>query len=175
MEYPLQAYLGDQNPRDILEKRELKNRFPKLKPVGGLWTSSFREDLLSEWIRWRLANEYYKPAEETVVWELRPSEDANLYRIQSQADLESIASDTAYPGEEWVIDFEGLAEEYDGIWLAPQALPTAIEFPEPALTGWDIECTLWFRDVFDSVEPRYQLKWPEKGGDSDWSSLPSIE
>lgn len=50
------------------------------------------------------------------------------------------------------IDFERVAQEYDGIWLTEQGNgATHLSYPHD-LNGWDAESVLWFRWCFSQVE-----------------------
>lgn len=160
--YPKQLYLGNTNPKKIIQRAPLKNRLPKLKPSGGFWTSSLREDRISEWIQWKLDNEYYKPGSVETVWLIEPAvESINLYSITDKSDLMEITQEYRKNSmNTWVIDFEKLSESYDGIWLTKEAKPEVTTYPEPVLSGWDVECTLWFSDNFKNIEKLYTLKWP---------------
>src|SRR5579859_5289640 len=61
------------------------------------------------------------------------------------------------------IDFERLAQEYDGIWLTEQGnCETHLSYPHD-LSGWDCESILWFRWCFDHVE-RIETPSPERDG-----------
>jgi hypothetical protein len=50
------------------------------------------------------------------------------------------------------LDFEAISNDYDGIHLTTNGESATRLTSGISLYGWDVECTLWFRWCFESVE-----------------------
>ncbi len=110
------------------------------KPLGGFWTSSYDRNYGSGWVRWCVAYRYNEPLD--LHWTvLTASKSARVATIDSQFDVGALIE--RYPRalrRRRGIDFERLAEEYDGLHLTPAGyLATSTTRARPALLGWDCE------------------------------------
>ena len=153
----------------ILREREIPFKNDEMtfryKPEGGLWTSTWREETHdSEWVEWCRGEKFGSPDESN--WFLfTPKEESRLYIIDSYADLERLLS--TYPFESPLIkgledshlrhyyvgiDFERLAQDYDGLHLTSEGNSRLhISYPLN-MNAWDAESTVWFRWCFTDVQ-----------------------
>jgi hypothetical protein len=127
---------------------------PTFKPRGGLWTSALRADGESAWTMFcKKADFDIAKLKTYTVLAVLPT--AKLYRIDTLADLQAIAELEPRLKMWGHIDFEKLARSYDGIYLSEQGLAanrTLDCLSQPLnLNTWDVECTLWFRNVFTII------------------------
>jgi hypothetical protein len=159
-----------------------------LKPNGGLWTSSENEEI-SDWVRWCKGNmpDWIKKAK---VFRLKPKPDARIFTIDCWADAKRLQE--TYPVKSLMsrmtlhflnVDWIKISNDYDGVRLTDKGQWETRMCMECSLYGWDCESTLWFRNVFDSVEllgtlevkegeeefgyPTITLKEPDQKGGSD--------
>jgi len=153
----IQIYVckGRPNPRSF---DPIRNRMDFVKPKGGLWTSTYHPKFISAWVFF-CKTEYPEPLQGASLWQMTVKEDAKVYTIDTLEDLlkldeMGLLKDSAMPGGK-VIDFEKAAEVFDGIRLTDAGVENtgAADFHIPTLYGWDVESTLWFRWVFDDVQP----------------------
>jgi len=134
----------------------------KIKPVGGMWTSTFTPDADhdSDWIRWCSTEGFLSGRH---AWRLTPKEDPRIIEVDSMEDLWAVVQrfeDEEYLPEypqgvqDYALDFEAMADEFDAMRLTEegQRKTRLTGSKEPDLYGWDSECTLWFRWAFESVE-----------------------
>ena len=136
----------------------IRNRMDFNKPKGGLWTSTYVPKFISAWVYWCETN-YPPPLTGKSLWQLKIKEDAKIYTINTREDflkLEELGllKDSNMPGGK-VIDFEKAAEVFDGIRLTDSGVEnTGVwDLVTPTLYGWDVESTIWFRWVFEDVQP----------------------
>lgn len=148
--YPEQVFIHPERPHpDRLDP--ISNR-PQFKPEGGLWTSSYRDES-SAWVNWMQAEQWYNHSDATA-WLLTP-DDPDIYQIDTLTDLKVLASE--FPNEDsplsyTALDYEAIADVFDGIWLTQQG-QWQTRFSHPNLYGWDCESTLWFEWCFENAEP----------------------
>ena len=120
-----------------------------VKPNGGIWTSP--QDATFGWREW-CASERFREGMDTQEFTLIPRPDARVAVIDSLADLEHLIA--LYPAVDVigkpVLDFEAMARDFDGLWLTEEG-QWRTRMTTPNLYGWDMECLLFFRWVFDSV------------------------
>lgn len=123
------------------------------KPTGGLWTSPI--DAEYGWDQWCLDNEAHWLGR---CWKLRIVGEPKLAFVDSRAAMNRLA--LQYPFERPFggfthrgINFEQLADDFDGLWLTTQGhFATRLLDPdEPNTYAWDCETVLWFRWCFDQV------------------------
>lgn len=162
-----QLYVGFKKPvRE--EFKTVKNR-NFVKPSGGFWTSTYLEEFGSDWVQWCLGEHFSLPEDHKWdSWLLVPEKDAKIYTIDSYHDLhvlmEKYKATLEMPGvpKELLssltspfmthLDFEKLANDYDGIRLTQKG-QWETRFSEPyTLYGWDCESTLWLNYKFEKVE-----------------------
>lgn len=130
-----------------------------MKPEGCFWTSSWiEEEKRSDWVRWCLSEDFEDSyAHPWYLLSVRP--DARIYHIDSQIDLWELW--TKYqrfdlprhnPFHTHWIDWEKVAQDYDGVHLTEKG-NAECHWGDPIdLNCWDVESTVWFRWVFESVE-----------------------
>ncbi len=136
--------------------------FFRQKPTGGFWTSSWRELTQdSDWVEWCRGENFGAPNEKH--WFLlTPHPDCKIYTINSLKDFkrclieygDPVPLAQKYPSfaEKRVINFEKVAQEFDGLHLTEKGNgETHLSYPND-LNGWDCESTLWFRWCFASVQ-----------------------
>ena len=145
-----QAFVGEEPKEELVQP--ITNRM-FIKPDGGIWTSSYNEEFGSDWIRWMHSEQFYNNGHEDV-YLLKPRDDAKIYTINSYTDLLHLIKQ--YPPIITVfgkfLDFEAIAKDYDGIHLTYDGEIATRYTDDIDLYGWDVECTLWFRWCFSSVE-----------------------
>jgi hypothetical protein len=157
---------------------EPSNRDPRvgipIKPAGGLWTSSFLEDGSCAWIgseAWEWHSSHLEG--EPRLFALEPAEGLEILEIDGPRDLdralsewerEDLEADVSSSLSEMyaLLDFEALAEEYDGIHLSGRGAATT-RHSQPSLYGWDCESTLWLGWAFDEAADL----GPASSGDRD--------
>lgn len=156
-----QMWIGEEEPQRSKFEQVSNSDDLIHKPLGGLWTSTVRDDGTSDWLDWVNTEDFYHEDQE--VWFLEPREELDIVRIDRQVELESIierydrrerpsepplvvAADSFAP-----IDFERMAEEHDGIHLTESG-QWETRMSRPGLYGWDAETVCWFHWRFESVE-----------------------
>jgi len=125
------------------------------KPIGGLWTSTYTpdEEYCSDWIRWCA---YEMPEWLTgECYVLYPRKDARIYTIDSYSDLERLFRKYGIRVVDTfaVLDWERIAKDYDAVHLTHKGMMETHLSRPLSLYGWDCESTVWFRNVFEKVEP----------------------
>lgn len=126
---------------------------PLTKPTGGLWTSTYRQDIVSDWVRFVV--EQWTGAGDADLWLLTPDADARVHTIHTYPDLAALADRyPPPPGDQHrqpVVDWEAAAHDLDAVCLTEDG-QWATRLTEPLnLYGWDCESTLWFRWRFCRV------------------------
>lgn len=153
-----QLHMGEKNPKDT--KYEIKNEPGFPKPKNGVWTSTFDKDSGSSWMAWCRSAIPQWLQEKGNICEVK--DDVKIAEIDSFEDLENMLD--KYGIEKFgikTIDFEKLAEDYDGLHLTEKG-QWKTRLTEPSLYGWDAESTIFFRDVFKSCKPIDLKKWVDK-------------
>ena len=135
-----QMFYGSKPQPELFE--EVRNS-GKVKPFGGLWTSSETYEG-SNWKRFVLREGLRRNVSEG--WKLEVSSSARVYEISCLEDLEYLP----LVRENGEINFESVSMYYDAIHLTTEGVKSLYE--HPSLYGWDVECTLWLRWCFDNVE-----------------------
>lgn len=151
---------------------------PSVKPRcgGGLWTSTYQGDHGSGWVQWCIDESFDGAPSWGSCWLLTPSPRAQIYEIDSYADLQTLCrlygrTETFGEGSPFgpfhntYPDWSLVAERYDGVHLTDAGQwATRLSCPLD-LYGWDCESTLWFRWAFDAVEelgPRTFVPQPDE-------------
>jgi len=177
-----------------LKERELIEEFMKpiqnygQKPHGGLWSSTFHETYGSDWIQWLMCEEFSKEEnKEFKGYLLTPKKDVKLYTVNSFEDSRKLIQEYGYISPSFqeaakrieqangkhaldlwqYIDYERMSLEYDGFHLTRDGFLDTYLGTQPYLDifdGFDCECTIWFRWVFEKIEktivkPKRQPKW----------------
>ena len=127
---------------------EVKNS-PYFRPkpeTGGLWTSTCTPEG-GDWIRWCQGKSPDWIKGIAHLFTIKPT--VRIYTINSLDDLKACPCQktdtrTIYGRFETRIDFEKMAEFYDGIHLTEEG-QWKTRMSEPNLYGWDCESTLWLR------------------------------
>lgn len=125
------------------------------KPKEALWTSSLKENNISEWVEFIKYEDFkVKPC----LYVLEPKADVKLYHIDSINDIKSIPVLTDWR-EIVTIDYKELQRQgYDGVNLTSKGNLTIKSFwyytgfnsSEDlrslliGMTSWDTESTVWF-------------------------------
>lgn len=145
-EYPPQLFIHPERPSAEKFEEPSNADGPPNKPDGGMWTSSY-EDGTCAWLRWVESEQWSPhPIDELEGWLLEPRDDLDLYVINSKTDLDAIMNEFSHEGlipSMPTIDFEAIADVYDGIWLTARG-QAETRFSMPGLYGWDCESTLHF-------------------------------
>ena len=138
-----------------------------VKPIGGFWTSTYDDELKSDWYQWCKSENFNFPPKS--MYKLTPKADAKILVIDTMLDL--IEAYQVYPMDrpeelsktsKW-LDFEKMSENYDAIhltqegqwrtrWSGGDILAPITDETNINLYGWDCECTLWFRWCFEETE-----------------------
>lgn len=130
-----------------------------IKPVGGLWTSTYDEIYGSDWHQWCLSEDFCLDVDYSY-WVLNVKPSANIYVIDCYEDLEQLYEQ--YPFEDYPalfflesfkqLDYEAISKDYDGIHLTKRG-EAETRFSTPLnLYGYDCECTLFFNWCFSQIE-----------------------
>ena len=126
-----------------------------IKPIGGFWTSTFRNNS-SDWLDWCTSNGGFSlqlGINKGILLEVLPT--AKILVIDCVEDLREVAKKyelkTVLLGSSFCcLDFEKIKDDFDGVNLTEKGQQDT-RFSHPSLYGWDCESTLWFRDVFKVV------------------------
>jgi hypothetical protein len=133
-----------------------------VKPVGGMWTSTYtpEDEYDSDWIRWCSSEGFYGGRHK---WLLEPKENLDILVVDSLEDLQRVAEayekDT-YKGassdrlSDTVFNFKAISNDFDAMRLTEDG-QWDTRMPgrdEPDLYGWDSESVLNFRWNWRSVE-----------------------
>lgn len=154
------VWSGDQEP---VEEKFTPVKNSAHSPIGkpargtGMWLCPITSDY--RWKHWCDAEEYHRVLN-PIEWVLTVRPGTRLIVIDSYPDLLELLGTYGLPDHEnpyigmtnmfSLIDFELLAQDYDGIWLTEEG-QWATRLSEPSLYGWDLESVLVFRWVFDNV------------------------
>ncbi|GAB6558018.1 hypothetical protein bcgnr5378_07020 [Bacillus cereus] len=140
------------------------------KPRGGLWTSTYNETEGSSWYKFASHIRHFEVGEPLYATLFTVKEDANIYVVDSYGDLEKLMETYGIPVEEsfpsfgssdplsYTLDFEKMAETYDGFHLTEDGLfavrGTVSLFTNRkySLTFYDVECTVWLKPSFEKCE-----------------------
>ena len=131
-----------------------------VKPSGGLWTSTYTPDdeYPSAWVKW-CVREQPKWIEGVNLFLLIPKDNVNVFIIDSFNDLKYLCERFMWPKADSIsdvkifapLDWEEIAKHYDGVMLTEKG-EKETRYSNPSLNGWDCESTLWFRNVFKSIQ-----------------------
>lgn len=150
----------------------------KPRPGTGLWTSSWCEESQdSEWVQW-CRSESFGDVDARRWYLLTPRPNLVLYEVDALADLHRLLKTYSWQPqylrelnkgwEKWIlasdynfftddehfawVDFERLAEDYDGLHLTSEGnAATHLSYPQD-MNAWDCESTVWFRWCFCEVK-----------------------
>jgi hypothetical protein len=155
---PIQIYEGKQQPCEE-NFRSIQNE-ERMKPRGGLWTCDYLDaPQYSAWIQWCVENSFRGP--DFKMWLLKPQSLDHLLVIDDLSAWNTlpINEKANYSPDYQYIDYEKLAERYDGIHLTENFLCRhRLDWSDTTkfsmtIYSWDVPSTLWFRWCFSSVEP----------------------
>lgn len=147
-----QLFIGKQEPSFSLFN-DITNT-DTVKPSGGLWTSTYKEAIGSEWVQWCFDADEEVPKDG--FWQsylVVPKKDISVFVIDSYQDLERLMEEF---GEDMLgvlfhIDFEKMRQKYDAIWLTEQG-ETLTRHSDPYhLYGWNAETVLWLNWKVETV------------------------
>jgi hypothetical protein len=190
-EIPLspQVWVGDGEPTAAGVKPLNVSEYPRFKPRGGFWTSTWHPRTGGGWVQWCIGEQWGVPADGCWhAWLLTPDPTARIYTIGSYADLADLYGrfprDPAGAHAGLLAscpDWKAIAGHYDAIHLADRGqvetrfgdlLGTpGTGTPHLSLYGWDCESTLWYRWAFTSAEYLGQRKFEYV----EWDERDSIE
>ena len=138
---------GCGNKFDPLRFRPIKNRPEFCKPSGGLWSSPVNSTY--GWRDWCKSEDFHR-GEPGTEFKFHLKEGSRVYKIDNVYDLISVPYKTQrrYIRDGKMIDFEGMAKEYDAILLTVngehETRYSDREFGMD-LYGWDCETLLVLR------------------------------
>ena len=126
-----------------------------VKPTGGLWTSTFTPNAkwCSAWVAWCATEMPDWLTDNCCV--LYPRKEARVYTINSYEDLLNLVKKFGYVVEKPFVfpNWENVAKRYDAVHLTAKG-QWETRYTRPLnLYGWDVESTLWFRNVFTKAIP----------------------
>lgn len=129
-----------------------------LKPEGGVWSSTHLGNGESEWTRWCILNEHdlWIKGNKFI---LTIDENARILTFDDKENVKmfiekftaTVTMESMFGGT-WdmrTVNWSKVAECYDGIHMTHKGLCNV--YPERFLGGWDMECSVWFRNVFKEV------------------------
>lgn len=127
---------------------KIKNQQLFNKPIGGLWSSPFRENdtYKSHWLEWCSEECFNKGDEEHgVIFEL--VDEARVLTIDGIEDLKEAtlkyeAKNELEMFDRKYLDFEKLSNDYDAIYLTRNGEQKTRYTFEYSLYGWDVETIL---------------------------------
>ena len=135
------------------------------KPNGGLWTSTYNPKnphTPSDWVRWCVSQDFGITAYCNII-EIKPS--ARIYTIDKYDDLKKLGERFPHPvtrrrvggGVRRFVNWVKISKVYDAVHLTHRGVGATLsgwgDERELSFGGWDVESTVWFRDVFESVVP----------------------
>lgn len=138
---------------ELREERFIKPQNDWIKPIGGIWGSTYLKDqeISSDWERWCISENFEYNREEAVIFTLR--KDAKVYEIDSVEDLNLLAMVYNVHGNcmPLMLDFEAIvAAGIDAIHLTEKG-QAETRFSRPySLYGWDVES--WLILNFDAID-----------------------
>lgn len=144
------------------------------KPSKAFWTSSYDEQLGSDWVQWCISENFdrtnirnlkgVEPEMDEWGYEMRsygdkreitgslvkPHSDAKVYVINSENDLNRLLDDygknSGYYGK--MVDYEKLSKEYDALHLTHEGREECCYSGSP-MHFWDVESTVWLKPKFE--------------------------
>jgi len=128
------------------------------KPAGGIWTSPMR-DGSSPWLdHLNSASGRGLAGDNDDIYKLTPSDDVDLFVIDSKNDLDDLLDqykrddiDTFFTPDCAPIDFQQLAQDYDGLTITWNGIKQTSHLT-PGMYTWDVPSTVWFGWPFDNVQ-----------------------
>jgi hypothetical protein len=139
------------------------DEYHNVKPNGGFWTSTFKwgGPYASEWIDFVTTEMTSEDVSKKPIYLLTVKPTARLYTIDSYKDLKRLIEKYPFVVQarrfdsftQTFPDWEAISKDYDGVHMTSKGQgETRLSRPY-SLYGWDVESTLWFRNVFDKVIP----------------------
>jgi len=167
---PLQLFAGEYEPIKFTSVKNFEGLAPHNKSLkGGLWTSTFVEEIGSMWVKWMKQNDYFDKARNFLKHPIEPPKvctvlevlnGAHIIEINSYEDLSSITNkylqEFYFPFERRDegevlkhLDFEKLATDYDALHFTEKGIEESKNFwVQPNIMGIEVESTLWFNILF---------------------------
>lgn len=170
-----QIWLGRQRPVPKLFRsiRTGSSVSGKPEPGTGFWTSTW-DGKGGDWFRW-CVGENWGPWRRYPWWLLDVAPEAKVLEIATVKDMADFIDSYGAPKENffWQMDWERIAREWDGIHLTDYGIYRRYDFTmtkrsssvvSKAMTfyGWDCECTLWCRWVFQNIRPETPVAVPQE-------------
>ena len=130
---------------ELTEERFIQPKNDWIKPIGGIWGSTYIPDEVysSDWERWCIEENFGYNWKEAVIFTLKP--DAKVYEVDSVQDLNNLAKAYNVHSNGFLphLDFEAMvAAGIDAIHLTEKG-QAETRFSRPySLYGWDVESWL---------------------------------
>ena len=147
---------------ELTEERFIQPKNDWIKPIGGIWGSTYIPDEVysSDWERWCIEENFGYNWKEAVIFTLKP--DAKIYEIDSVQDLNNLAKAYNVHGNGVLtcLDFEAMvAAGIDAIHLTEKGQEET-RFSRPyTLYGWDVESWLILNiHAIDQQRPAVRAK-----------------
>ena len=147
---------------ELTEERFIRPKNDWIKPIGGIWGSTYIPDEVysSDWERWCIEENFGYNWKEAVIFTLKP--DAKVYEIDSVQDLNDLAKAYNVHGNGVLtrLDFEAMAAGgIDAIHLTKKGQEKT-RFSRPyTLYGWDVESWLILNiHAIDQQSPAMRTK-----------------
>lgn len=161
-----QLFVGELKPSRHL-MGEIKNRAAFKKPFGGIWTSTYINNIYgSDWIRWCIDADFNLHEDGWHSWVLVPKKDAKIFVIDSINDMNLFFDAYTSRHKEFdfssdlfnTLDFELMKKNgIDAIHLTRKG-EVVTRFGDifgntfnRNLYGWDCESTLWLNFEFEEA------------------------
>ena len=128
------------------------DRYRDDKPEG-LWISVEGED---DWLDWCEQAEYDNPAAQ-ICYEIVLADDSRVLHLATSGDLRIFTELYKSRGSFGGIDWQRVAEQHDGIIIAPYQWSCRLDHETRWYYGWDCASgCLWSRDAVADVQLRLE-------------------
>lgn len=129
-----------------------------LKPEGGVWTSTHLGNGESEWTQWCVGNgmDFWLTDNKFLI---TINENARILTFDDKENVKmfiekfttTVTVESMFGGtvDMRTVNWEEVANHFDGIHMTRKGLSNV--WSERFLGGWDMECSVWFRNVFKEV------------------------
>jgi len=142
-----------------LEVNQIRNYPVANKPLGAIWTSTFKPDgkYCSDWIKWCTTDApEWLPKSEDQCYILIPEDNCKIVDINSVSDYLNVLDEYRLHSKYGdVINFEKLSKDYDAIHVTQNAINETAYidtlYNTIGLWGWSVESTAWFRMCFKKI------------------------
>ena len=151
---PPQVFSTDSSEIEFFEPCVPSTSLASNKPTNGLWTATYRPNIISEWVQWCRDNDFKCGKNHFLII---PKQDIQVFCPTDISDLKLLdKSDLPFPAIVPLIDYGWYAEQYDGFHYDGDAWKFYVESNGMGLSYfhcWDCESTVWFNyNWIDSVK-----------------------